>query len=627
MNDPHLIKPTTKLNHDQSVQIRLAYANAVAVGLTLAEIKSINTKLAADFGCSTNQIVAVQSQMKIRADRLLTQLGLKEVLSRDTLIAAYEDWMVGGEYSAEQALAAALTTINKRSSRELSPDEVSVLMKRYAALMAEDEISKIRDEPSADQGSTPTLSAASCRVSSHNAIGPEHTNYDFAAKRSWRLEIINSFDRVLSDAPSALRADMNVLFLPSVDRQNMEVQIKLLEGIGFKRNRMFGVEGTKDEDLQRQFLHNAHELGIVPVYGKLEKLLPKDPKKYGLVWLDFPGPINLTYLEIGKQLLLADVAAVSVNFMQGRESAQVQNSLDLSRVVNDLEGFEKLVRDQGRYYHTADPFHAVRQDIEPGGEVLSAAELREAKGEAEFFNVIGQKRKENLRNLGDTSGFFTVPSIGAQNVYIASRIFIRHLASFFAEIFGDLARARNAIQVGLDLSYQHQPALVSSNANALLSMLIDIVCSYCTYPPNFTLAERCSYQSEADGRKYFYSVTARADTPRSRYDELKRTGSALRDYMLFSTQRNNDVVRYKLPMHVTITDQYGRATRVSGGSLKGSDLIRVSFCEPNGDMSLVCTIRYSHLKTDLERILNIRKSYPDGLLRGLNSLPQKIIEA
>ncbi|MCB0338238.1 MAG: hypothetical protein KDD53_01475 [Bdellovibrionales bacterium] len=659
---------TTKLSlaPEQLSRIRERFANACAVGFDEKRLATLNDEIAAEFGCSLPQIRAVQSQMKIRGDRVLRDLKLDTVLPRETLIAAYEDWLIGSQYSEDEANEAAAFVINSSASRPLNSSEISLVMSQFHLALENPKstsrtlsrsIAETIDHHSGEIAQGPNLdlcaslpdndlandviageedTGTGCHVPHielFDGQGPEYTDYDFPAKRAWRVEIVDTVDRLLKDIPRELRAKIHVLFLPSVNRRNMEVQVRLLESIGFARECMHGVEGTSNPVLRERFQQDAREIGFIPVMGKLQTVLAKDPTAYGFVWLDFPGPQNNTYLEIMKYIYLADRAVVSVNLMEGREGAKVQQGLDINRLLNTEGGFQYILEHQDLVFENDWDFESIREGV-GANERLSASELREEVGLAQLFGVIGDCRLEDLKNCAAELQKLPHPDLCALQIRIASRIALRH---FGEGLNGALRQYRSAYLEDLRAASRGRgPFTLAQRSNIefqirqamegdITESIIMLAEAYCAYRTNFTRVERCRYQSEAAGRKWFYSVTARAENPRSRYDALGRSGSVLRDLLVDYSVRNLDSDLNARQKALWLTDERGRPAKVSGPDPKKSDIIHFGYADENGNMNSAFSLRMGHLRGDLATLRDLLRLYKEVPFCEWRKINQKVI--
>lgn len=149
--------------------------------------------------------------------------------------------------------------------------------------------------------------------------GGAHADYDNPVKQQWRRAWAEFLERNL---PKEGRDKLKVLCLPS---KNPSREISLYLDLGILPENIIGVEG--DPSAREEFERNANALGIQPIFGRLENVVPRLADRIDIISLDFLGPICPAYIKILKALPIAEKFYLLVNVRGGREQTSTQNLL------------------------------------------------------------------------------------------------------------------------------------------------------------------------------------------------------------------------------------------------------------------------------------------------------------
>lgn len=207
--------------------------------------------------------------------------------------------------------------------------------------------------------------------------GGDVFDYGNEKKEKWRLQWM---DYVRAATTPAERATMKVLTLPG--RDCIEIP-KYLE-LGFSPENIVGVEGS--HRVRDEFLRNANAYGIQAKVGDLTKVLEDDDTPYGMINLDFLGPMCDKYLHIAHMIKTADRAVVVVNAMARREPSGIQRYMRMMEsVIRPKEHVARLSPSEIMNIHHRGCDEAARNPID-------LAKARDAAASFSFITSLGVEK-------------------------------------------------------------------------------------------------------------------------------------------------------------------------------------------------------------------------------------------
>ncbi len=233
-------------------------------------------------------------------------------------------------------------------------------------------------------------------------------SYDNPLKIMWRQTWIDFLVRRTSEK---MRSKMKILTLPGMNCLNIPGYLEA----GFRAENIIGVEGSTRSDVRRKFEENAKFLGIRPVIGRLENILPDMKEKLDVVELDFHGQISASKEEIFRQLPLSEFSWVMINLMAKREGKDFQNHM------RDFDALAKTADQQFDAYKrmvisellgdldASGSGETMLQLMDERGDIVRqqvhVGELRDAGYFDLFAETVGLKRREDWVDQDVFDGF------------------------------------------------------------------------------------------------------------------------------------------------------------------------------------------------------------------------------
>lgn len=139
-----------------------------------------------------------------------------------------------------------------------------------------------------------------------------------AIKETWRRVEARFLDENVDKNP-AIREKMQILCTPGI---KCHLEIRRLIDLGFKPQNFTVVE--RDKKAWGDFEKNARELGLKPIFGELQEVVPGLKAPLDIVLLDFVNPGSDKNMSIVENLPLAPRAIVALNVLAKREKSEFQ---------------------------------------------------------------------------------------------------------------------------------------------------------------------------------------------------------------------------------------------------------------------------------------------------------------
>jgi len=314
---------TSEATDDVKSDLRSTLLEAFADGMSEKDLSALRVRLAANFDLTPIQVSSIGAYLKIHGDKILSENGLSdhdtslgERLTPRHLAFACRYLMLSPEDSES-----ALREISKEF--DLLPNTVALILSEYAKRNR----FELPELSAAKQASTPVLesetirsiSTVEPRLESVTGEGGAYADYDNPTKVRWRE---CWFDFLERSVPQERRRDSKVLCLPSIEPAR---EVSGYLRLGFSPENIYAVE--RDRRSAALFEERCRELGVNPIIGDLETIVPRLDRRFEVISLDFLGPLSVVGSKIFNHLPMAEETYLLVNVMGRREQKEIQESL------------------------------------------------------------------------------------------------------------------------------------------------------------------------------------------------------------------------------------------------------------------------------------------------------------
>jgi len=508
---------TKPLEEWKSVMIREALAQTY-IHDDRSSFPAVRREVAELIGCSDQQVASTGAWLQIYAKRLIGERDIKP----EELIKAAAIWC-SLNYS-DDALEGVLTHLVSESPGDPKTLRELLLAFSEKALGYKSKNQEVDRKSDVPLNSTPTKTTSG-----------DHVDYDFAAKRAWRGEIERFLEQRL---PTKGREKLKVLCLPS---KNPKTEVEMYLRLGIGPENIVGVEGG-DQEARATFETNAHRLGIRPVLGRLEKVLPTITEQFDIVNLDFLGPICFSYVDICRKVNLSDRAWVMINLKAAREQTVIQEAL--SQRVNQTKAGGAEVDFWRQLYHDSELVRTAGLSEESfrlwkGSSGLSQAETdipisrsRELVADSALLNAVSSARvhdhsfhAEKLREISESL------SLSLEQVWFSA---IHQAKALEKAVWGSIARHQMDVRM-LPKRYDRGGRLTVGPVpmRAIPKLATDVVWA----KPVVNHLERFSYKSTVSGNGALYNSSF------AELHRLHRTTGAFRNSVNFLSSALIELVR------------------------------------------------------------------------------------
>lgn len=345
---------------------------------------------------------------------------------------------------------------------------------------------------------------AGCQSVSRLSSG--EVDYDFPTKVAWRHKWVEFIKNNFS--PQEL-AEAKVLCMPTYD---MAREVRLYLELGIQPSNIFAFENKKQ--LFQRFETNCNAVGINPVCGDLNILLPNMKEKFSIVNFDFPGMFCLGYMTILENVLVAPKAAVCINLMSGRENTRSKQGLaaafdqDLSELARErwahITSGDKEWLGLPEAHESLNRNSEMRKQARDGADV---GELRDLIAEKVLLSRISSNRADNF-NL--------------RNDYLSA--ILKHDEKHHGNGVGGPAYFYLVGGIELELRHAVKQRHIRFTEFGGLDPNISIFATsgaFCL--PHHGLSERYQYRSEIGSKKTFLSTFQMLHTPVDRYRKWRES--------------------------------------------------------------------------------------------------------
>lgn len=347
-----------RVDPQTAASVRELFEDRLLRGDSPAELREVRASLAATASITEHQVRAITAWVRIDINRARAAGGEPAKSLSDveilTILRAYRSGEsaeeISAKYKSDPSLKAAVARMDPKAQKPTT--------------------SEISGEDKDRSESTPHVEVTS------GGISGTFTNYDFPAKEAWRVAWQDFLGRAFTREELS-RA--KVLCLPSVEPYR---EVRHYLSLGIPAENIFAVEGATGS-AREQFLKNAGDLGINPLCGRLENIVPQLNERFDIISLDFPGQYCSTYENILAGVPFAFKSALLLNLMAGREHRSTADKLRLCTVDSSSEGYARMLEAlRTPATHGTDQLkETMQQFMEKSDRVSEGIELSEARGE------------------------------------------------------------------------------------------------------------------------------------------------------------------------------------------------------------------------------------------------------
>jgi hypothetical protein len=454
--------------------VRELFEDRLLRGDSPAELREVRATLAATASITEHQVRAITAWVRIDINRARAAGGKPAESLSDveilTVLRAYRSGEsaeeVSAKYQHDPLLQAAVAQMDPKVEKTTKPEPLDQTRDRGEAAPAVEEKS--------------------------GGISGTFTNYDFPAKEAWRLAWRDFLGRAFTREELG-RA--KVLCLPSVEPYR---EVRHYLSLGVPAENIFAVEGATGS-AREQFLKNAGALGINPLCGRLENVVPQLKDRFDIISLDFPGQYCSTYEKILANVPFALKSALLVNLMAGREHRETADKLRRCTVDASSEGYARMLealRTPATHgtHHLAE---TMQRFMEESDRVSEGVELSEARSET-GLNI--------LRRV-----------MGLDRIDLRYRFQRSYIDSVTPAVPGELTNSRGGENDRLHATVRHLDSMyICSMADAIEQILAPYRTGSAGFPivpllfssvhsiPVTVTAESHDYKSEASGAGRLY---------------------------------------------------------------------------------------------------------------------------